>query len=232
MQDGPAIATLLFLALVFATYTVLTRLARAALRRAGAAVLGEVLVHWRYPPGAWHAYCERQRAGLWYQALRPALRYLLPLLVVVGGVALAAALRVGLSPALATLLVLFIGALVGNMLVGPPLRAYLALSRRCRLDYELRLGTDGALETWRDAAGVRDTESHPFTAGASRIARVEAHGVDPAEIVFTLVQPLTYGFQHIELRFPVPDGLLAEARALARRLSPESPGSGPDDWQG
>jgi hypothetical protein len=67
---------------------------------------------------------------------------------------------------------------------------------------------------------VRATEAQPFTAGGARIERVEAHGVDPIEIVVTLIRPLAYGFLHDEARFLVPPGQLAAARDLARRLTP------------
>ncbi|HEY5789139.1 MAG TPA: hypothetical protein VIX81_00840, partial [Gammaproteobacteria bacterium] len=206
MADGAATATLLFLALVLAVHWTLAWLARRTVRGAGATLVTDHLVHWRYPPGAWQRHCGRQRRELWFGLLRPALRYLLPLLVLAGGIGLAAVLRAGIAPLLALLLAVLIFVLVANLLVGPLLRGYLALSRRCHLDYELYLGADGALEVWYDAAGVRATEVHPFTAGGSRVEGAEAHGVDPAVLVIRLVKPLAYGFQHSEECFLVPDG--------------------------
>lgn len=220
MQDGPALATLLFFVAIFATYGLLSRLGRRALRRASSTLLTDHLAHWRYPPGAWSGYCERLRRELWDGTLRPATRYLLPLLLLGVGLGFVAALRAGVGTGLAALLVGSIALLVTNLLLGSPLRSFVTLSQRRRFDYELYLGADGAVEVWYDAGGVRATEAHPFTVGGARIERVEAHGIDPAEIVFTLVRPLAYGFLYSEERFLVPAGRLAEARDIARQLSP------------
>jgi hypothetical protein len=219
MQDGPAIATLVLVVAVFATYAVLSRLGRRALHDAGAHLLTEHLVHWHFPPPEWRIWCERQRRALWFGALRPALRYLLPLLVLIAGLAVAAVRNAGLGTGLAIGLVTVVILLVSNTLLGPPLRDYLALSRRCRLAYDLYLDADGALEVWRDADGIRAAEAHPFTAGGARIGRVEAHGVAPAEIVITIVRPLAFGFQESEARFPVPDG----RRAIVQHSPTASP---------
>jgi hypothetical protein len=229
MQDGPAIATLIMFVAIFATYGLLSRLGRRALRRASTALLTDHLVHWRYPPGAWSNYCEQLRRELWVGTLRPATRYLLPLLLVGGAVGLVAALRAGVSAGLAALLVVTVALLVTHVLIGAPLHSFFLLSRRCRFDYELYLGADGAVEVWYDASGVRATEARPFTAGAARIERVEAHGIDPTEIVFTLVRPLAYGFLHGEERFLVPAGQLAAARDLAHRLTPAAAEHEADD---
>jgi hypothetical protein len=220
MQDGPAIATLTMFVAIFATYGLLSRLSRRALRRASTALLTDHLVHWRYPPGAWASYCEQLRRELWFGTLRPAARYLLPLLLVGGAFGFAAALRAGVSAGLAAVLVVAVALLVTNVLIGAPLRSFATLSLRRRFDYELYIGADGAVEVWYDPSGVRATEAQPFTAGGARIERVEAHGIDPIEIVFSLVRPLAYGFFHGEERFLVPPGELAAARDLARRLSP------------
>jgi hypothetical protein len=220
MQDGPAIATLIMFVAIFATYGLLTRLGRRVLRRASTALLTDHLAHWRYPPGAWASYCEQLRRELWFGTLRPAARYLLPLLLVGGAFGFAAALRAGVGTGLAAVLVVAVALLVANVLIGAPLRSFFVLSQRRRFDYELYLGADGAIEVWYDASGVRATEAQPFTAGGARIERVEAHGVDPIEIVVTLIRPLAYGFIHDEERFLVPPGQLAAARDLARRLTP------------
>ncbi|MGE0876583.1 MAG: hypothetical protein AB7O31_18110 [Burkholderiales bacterium] len=222
MYDGAAIATLVLFAALYGLYALLTRLGRRGERAATHALLDEHLAAWRFPQQDWRDWCERERAETWNRVLRPALRYLPPATVLVAGLAWFAESRSVLSPGLGTLLVCAIALLAANNVFGPPLRGYLRLSRQRGLDYELYLGESGALEVWRDANGVRAMQEHAFTASGGRIERVEANGVAPAEIVFSIVQPLAFGFLHTEARFPVPAGRLAEARALARRLTPET----------
>lgn len=138
-----------------------------------------------------------------------------------GGIAWVAEQRAGLPAGLAALLTLALMGVFANTILGPWVRSFLRLTRRRKFDYELFLGASGALEVWRDGGRICDTEEHPFTARGGRIERVEANGVDPAEIVFSIVQPLAFGYEHIDTRFLVPDGLIAEARALADALTPE-----------
>lgn len=223
MLDGPAIATLIFIAAMFAIYRVFVMLGQRALRAEGTRLFEHCLVRWRYPQSEWRAYCERLRGDLWSGTLRPAMRTLAPITVLGAGTAFVLQQRTDLSAGLAALLVLVAVLLVANTILGPQLRAFVRLTRRCDLDYELLIGESGALEVWRDAERQRASEAHPFTAGGTRIECAEANGVDPAEIVIALSRPLAFGFLHTEARFLVPAGRIAEAREIARRLAPPEP---------
>ncbi len=222
MYDGAAIATLVLFAALYGLYALLARLGQRGERAATHALLSEHLAAWRFDSQDWRDWCERERLETWNRVLRPALRHAVPATVVAGGLAWFAESRAVLSPGLGTLLIGAIALLAANNVLGPPLRGYLRLSRRRWLDYELYIGASGALEVWRESGAVRAMEEHAFTASGGRIERVEANGVAPAEIVFSIVQPLAFGFLHTEAKFPVPAGRLAEARALARRLTPET----------
>lgn len=221
MLDGPAIATLVFILALVLAHRVFSLIARRSLRAESRVLLSEHLAHWRYPPGNWRAYCERERREIWNCYLRPSARYLLPAVVLVGGLAWVGEQRAGLSSGLASFVTLALALVVANILLGPWIRRFIRLTRRRELDYELFFGASGALEVWREGEQIRTTEEHPFTAAGGRIELVEADGVDPAEIVFSLARPLALGIQYTEARFLVPEGRLAEARALARKLSPE-----------
>jgi len=220
MQDGPAVATLIFLVALFAVYSAFSMLARRSLRAEGHALLGDHLLHWRYSQESWRAYCERQRRDIWFRYLRPSARYLLPGGVLIGALAWLAEQRAGLSNGLAAFATLLVAALVANTILGPSVRSFIRLTRRRGFDYELYIGATGALEVWRQGGQIRATEEHAFTAAGGRIERVEANGVEPVEIVFSLIRPLAFGFLHTEERFLVPEGQLAQARSLARRLTP------------
>ena len=209
MYDGPATATLIFLVAIFAIYRLFVALGRRALRAEGAKLLEHCLVRWQYPSEEWRAYSERLRRELWFGTLRPALRYAFPIAVLAAGLALIVELRTEFTGGLATLLVLTAAMLIGNVIIGPAVRAFVRLTRRRNLDYELLIGETGALELWREGERVRAVEEHPFTAGGSRIERAEAYGIDPAEIVIGLARPLSFGFLHTEERFLVPEGHLA-----------------------
>ena len=220
MNDDPAIATLIFIVAVFAVYGIFSTLGRRALRAESQRLFDHHLVHWHYPKAEWQAHCELRRRDLWFGVLRPALHYLLPVAVLGAGLVLVGERYAGMSRVLAALLVLVAVLLVANTILGPQLRAFIRLTRRRDLDYELLLGESGALEDWRDAERLRSTEEHPFTAVGARIERAEANGVDPAEIVIALSRPLAFGFLHTEARFLVPAGRIAEAREIARQLAP------------
>ena len=223
MPDGPTIATLILILALFKAFRVFSMLSQRSLHAAGRALLSAHLAHWHYPPGAWRAYCERERGEIWNRYLRPAPRYLLPAALLVGGIAWVAEQRAGLSGGVASLVTLTLALLAANTILGPSPRSFIRMSRRRGLDYELYLGASGALEIWREGGEMRDAEEHLFKASGSRIELVEADGVDPAEIVFSLARPLGLGIQHTEARFLVPEGRLADARALARSLTPEEP---------
>ena len=220
MYDGPAIATLIFIVAIFAIHRVIAALGRRALRADTARLFEHCLVRWKYSSAEWRGYCEQLRRDLWFGTLRPALRHSVPIAVLAAGLALVIELRAGMARGLPTVLVLCAMILVGNVIIGPHLRAFVGLTRRRDLDYELLIGETGALEIWRDAGRVRATEEHPFAAGGTRIERAEASGVDSAEIVITLARPLAFGFLHTEERFLVPSGRLAEAREIAQQLAP------------
>jgi len=220
MHDGPAIATLVFLAAIFAVYWLMVALGRRALRAEAAKLLERCLVRWQYPSEEWRAYSERRRRELWFGTLRPALGYLLPVAVLAAGLAVIIESRTQLTGGLATFIVLVAAILIGNVIVGPALRAFVRLTRRRGLDYELLIGEIGALELWRDGERVCAVEEHPFTAGGARIERADANGIDPSEIVIGLARPLSFGYLHTEERFLVPAGHLAEAREIAHRLAP------------
>ncbi len=224
MLDGPATATLIFILALFVVYRVLSLLAQRSRRTASRALLGDHLAHWQYPPGAWRAYCERERREVWSRYLRPSMRTLPPAAALVAGLAWVAEGHADLPNRFATLLIVAFALLCANMILGPLLRSFLRLSRRRGLDYELYIGASGALEIWRVGGVICATEDHWFTMAGGRIELVEAGGVDPAEIVFSLARPLALGIQHTEVRFLVPEGRLAEARALARSLMPEPSG--------
>lgn len=226
MYDGPALAALLIVFAWFVLRAAFAVVQRRALQAAGERLAGRPLAHWHYDRDEWQAHCERLRRELWSRQLRPLAQWLLPLLV----------LPVVLSPILEApaglsstdlLLFLALGAvLVGNLLLGPALRQFLRLSRRRALDYEVLVGERGVLEIWRREGRVAAVEEHLY-AGAA-IEQVEAHGVEPAEIVFRTARPLDFGYLHLEDHFLVPAGHLAEARELARRLTPR-PRRGPGD---
>ncbi len=220
MHDAPAIATLIFIVAVVAVYGLFSMLGRRALRAESERLFDHHLVHWRYPKAEWRAHCERCRKALWFGVLQPALRYLAPATVLAAGLVFVTERYAEMSRGLAAVFVLVVMLLVSNTIVGPQLRAFIRLTRRRDLDYELLIGESGALEVWCDAERPRASEAHPFTAGGARIERVEANGVDPAEIVIALSRPLAFGFLHTEARFLVPAGRIAEAREIAHRLAP------------
>jgi len=99
MPDGPTIATLILILALFMGCRVFSMLSQRSLHAAGRALLSAHLAHWRYPPGAWRAYCERERGEIWSRYLRPAPRYLLPAALLVGGIAWVAEQRAGPGPA-------------------------------------------------------------------------------------------------------------------------------------
>jgi hypothetical protein len=220
MHDAPAVATLIFIVAVIAAYGLFSMLGRHALRAEGERLFDHHLVHWRYPKAEWRAYCERRRNDLWFGVLRPALHYLAPVVVLAVGLVFVTERYAAMSRTTAALLVLVVMILVANTILGPQLRAFVRLTRRRNLDYEVLIGESCALEVWRDAERMRTSEEHPFTAGGARIEGAEANGVDPAEIVIALSRPLAFGFLHTEARFLVPAGRIAEAREIARRLAP------------
>jgi len=220
MHDAPAIATLIVIVVVFAVYALFTMLGRRALRAESARLFDDHLAHWRYPKAEWQAHCARRRKELWFGVLRPASQSLAPVVVLAAGLVFVTERYAGMGLGLAALLVLVAAFLVANTILGPQLRAFLRLTRRRDLDYELLIGESGALELWRDAERLRGSEAHPFTAGGARIDRAEANGVDPPEIVISLSRPLAFGFLHTEARFLVPAGRIAEAREIARQLAP------------
>lgn len=222
MHDAPAIATLIFIVALVAVYGLFSMLGRRALRVESERLFDHHLVHWRYPKVEWQAHCERRRKDLWFGVLQPAVRYLVPVAMLSAGLVFVMERYTGMRHGLAAVFVLIVMLLVANTILGPQLRAFVRLTRRRDLDYELLIGESGALEIWRAAERLRASEEHPFTAGGARIERVEANGVDPAEIVVALSRPLAFGFLHTEARFLVPAGRIAEAREIARQLAPRA----------
>jgi hypothetical protein len=222
MQDGPAVATWIFLVALFAAYGAFSALARRTLRAQSRALLSDHLLHWCYSQDSWRAYCERQRREIWFRHLRPLAGYLPPGGILTGALAWFAEQRAGLPAGFAAFATLVVVALAANTVLGPSVRSFIQLTRRRAFDYELYLGATGALEIWRQGRRICATEEHSFTAAGGRIERVEANGVDPAEIVFSLIRPLAFGFLHTEARFLVPEGQLAQARLLAHRLTPQA----------
>ncbi|HEY5636238.1 MAG TPA: hypothetical protein VIS77_05000 [Burkholderiales bacterium] len=218
MHDGPALAALLVFFAWVAVRVLFRLLERRALRASGTRLAGRPLVHWHYAREEWRAHCERLRGELWSRQLRPLAQWLLPLLVLPVILSPVIEAPAGLSAAELLLLVALGALVVGNLLLGPVLRQFVQLSRRRALDYEVVIGERGVLEIWRHEGHVEAMEEHLFPGHA--IEQVEANGVEPAEIVFRTLRPLEFGFLHLEDHFLVPAGHLAEARELARRLTP------------
>ena len=204
---------------MFAARGVLVCLEVRQQRAACAGLQHRHLAHWHYAAGEWQRHCERLRHELWFRTLVPAARYLAPLLVLAIGLSAALEPHADLAPGLLTLVVAIFGIVVASLLLGPALQQFVRLSVRKRLDYEVYVGEPGVLEVWRNGGRVAAMEGHLYVAAGSAIERVEARGAEPSEIVFSVGQPRTWGVDHLEEHFLVPQGRLGEARDIARKLS-------------
>ena len=197
MHDGPAIATLVLVAAWFAAREILAQLEHRNQRAAIASLLQLHLAHWQYAADEWQAHCERVRRDLWFHVLLPVCRFLAPALVL--AIALSAILEPhpDLAPGLVTTVVATIGLAAAWVLVGPPLREFVSQSLRRRLHYEVYVGEPGVLEVWRDGDHIEAMEGHLYAGTGEAIERVEAIGVEPAEIVFSVGRALPWGVLHL-----------------------------------
>src|SRR5690606_26384518 len=144
------------------------------------------------------------------------------LLLLTGVLAAVFERRWGLASGVATAIVVATTFTIAAVIIGPTLRDYVRLTRLQRLDYEVYVGSDGVLEVWRDGNRVCSMEGHLYKAAGGIIRRVEAKDVNTGEIIFQVDQPSIGGVMRLEERFLVPDGHLAEADRLARRLMTHS----------